>query len=78
MCYESASVGYIRRLEAKRRAEIAQKCDALRLIDEKCKEGGSIYDVLEKALPGVSLMNEGAADTVRRLLILEGWNNGKS
>lgn len=78
MCFQGTDLEYLRRLEAKRRAEIAQKCDALRIVDEKCKEGGSIYDVLEKALPGVSLMNEGAADTVRRLLNLEGWNNGKS
>lgn len=65
----------IARREAKRRAQIAQKCPVLRLVDEvieKAPRGSSIFDVLCSAWAGVDHLDAGAADTIKKLLELEG------
>jgi hypothetical protein len=64
------------RLQAKRRAQIANKCDVLKTIDRhisEAKPGDSIYDVLLRARLHVYEDNAGAYDTLVNLLKLEGW-----
>lgn len=68
-----------RRNEARRRAQIANKCAALKAVDaaiEAMRGEGlkpCIGEVLMRAHGSVSIENAGAGDTVRRLLELEGW-----
>jgi hypothetical protein len=64
------------RLKAKRRAEVAAKCDVLQAIDRaiaNAKLGDTIYDVLMAARIPVLELNAGAEDTIRKLLTLEGF-----
>jgi hypothetical protein len=62
-----------KRKEAKRRAEIAQKCPVLKIIDKELEDGGAIFDVLKRSLAAADKENAGAGDTIKKLLTLEGY-----